>query len=231
MRLERDIKSLVLSYLLEKKIFKDQSLIINEFTYGSFSRRVDLALIQNNDFYGIEIKSEFDSLMRLEGQVSEYLKVFDKVIVVVASKHLEHAKNILPENVALWVISSAGIKVVRRGKKSKIKEKSTFINLMRVVDLIKLSKLFTTNLETRSRNELVKLVSKLPVSKLRETAFQALFRRYGDGSRLFFSIVKNRNVTNNDLEMLTQKVKSNDNRELSEIILDLNKNLNVLAQT
>ena len=225
MGLEIDIKSLVLNYLLEKQMVRPENLVINEFTYGNFSRRVDLAFIKNNEIYGIEIKSEFDTLNRLDGQVKEYLKVFDKVIVVVATKHLDHTLELLPESVALWEFNGERFKVVRRGKKVKIRDKSIFIDLMRVADLIKVSNCSGLSYETRSRRELSKVVSNLSTTKLREAAFTALFRRYSDGVSLFFNNVKHRRVENSDLTTLSLKPKEPTSRDLSDILEDLNKNL------
>lgn len=225
MRLEIDIKSLVLNYLMEKQIVGSEELVINEFTYGNFSRRVDLAFIKNNELYGIEIKSELDNLNRLDGQVKEYLKVFDKVIVVVATKHLDSAMELLPESVALWEFNGVGLKVIRRGKKVKIRDKSTFIDLMRVADLVRVSNLFGLSYETKTRHELSRVVSDLPANKLREAAFKALFRRYSDGVSLFFSNVKHRKVENSDLAILSQHTKESASRDLSDILEDLNKNL------
>ncbi|QIR07283.1 sce7726 family protein [Salinivibrio costicola] len=225
MGLEIDIKSLVLNYLFEKQMVSFGDLVINEFTYGNFSRRVDLAFIKNNEIYGIEIKSEFDTLNRLDGQVKEYLKVFDKVIVVVATKHLNHALEILPESVALWEFNGERLKVVRRGKKIKIRDKSVFIDLMRVTDLIKVSNFFGLKHETKSRHELSKVVLNLPTNKLREAALTALFRRYSDGVSLFFNNVKHRKVENSDLTTLSLNKKESASRDLSDILEDLNKNL------
>ncbi|MFN1552095.1 sce7726 family protein [Vibrio natriegens] len=225
MGLEIDIKSLVLNYLIEKQIVSSEDLIVNEFTYGSFSRRVDLAFIKNNEIYGIEIKSEFDTLNRLDGQVKEYLKVFDKVIVVAATKHLEHALDLLPESVALWEFNGERLKVLRRGKKVKIRDKETFIDLMRVADLVKVSNGFGLRYEAKSRYELSKVVSNLPATKLRDAAFKALFHRYSDGVCLFFNRVKHRRVENSDLTILSLNKKDSASRELSDILKDLNKNL------
>lgn len=225
MGLEIDIKSRILNHLLEKQIVRYGDLVINEFTYGNFSRRVDLAFIKNNEIYGIEIKSEFDTLNRLDGQVKEYQKVFDKVIVVVATKHLDHALALLPESVALWEFNKDRFKVVRRGKKVKIRDKSIFIDLMRVVDLIKVSNRFGLSYKTKSRNELSKVVSNLPINKLREAAFKALFCRYSDGVSLFFNNVKHRKVENSDLRTLSLNPKERSSRDLSDILEDLNNNL------
>ena len=225
MKFEIDIKALLINHLIEKKVIKEGSLIINEFTYGGFSRRVDLALVNNNEILGIEVKSEFDTLNRLDGQVSDYLKVFDKVIVVVATKHLEKAKKQLPDRVGIWEITDSGIKVINRGKKLKIKEKSIFIDLMRVVDLAKTSRLFELECDVRSRNELVKAVSKLSVTKLREAALRGLFNRYSDGVNLFLNSVKGRDVKNTDLLALSQNKKVKADKELPDIIADLNNKL------
>lgn len=225
MGLEIDIKSLILNYLFEKQIVNHDDLVINEFTYGNFSRRVDLAFIKRNEIYGIEIKSQFDSLNRLDGQVKEYLKVFDKVIVVVASKHLDHALGLLPKSVALWEFNGERLKVVRRGTKVRVRDKSIFVDLMRVVDLIKVANSFGLSYKTKNRKELSKVVSNLPTKTLRETAFKALFHRYSGGVSLFFNNVKYRKVENSDLTTLSPTIKERSNQDIADILEDLNKNL------
>ena len=58
--------------------------------------RVDLALV-NGSLHGYEIKSDRDTLTRLETQSEIYMKVFDRLTIVVGSKHLSSVGTRLPE--------------------------------------------------------------------------------------------------------------------------------------
>ncbi|WP_442638061.1 sce7726 family protein [Rossellomorea marisflavi] len=50
-----------------------------------------------NGFHGFEIKSEVDSLTRLESQVHYYSKVFRKCTLIVTEKHEEKAMDMIPD--------------------------------------------------------------------------------------------------------------------------------------
>ncbi len=52
--------------------------------------------VVNGELKGFEIKSDQDTLLRLRSQVALYCRVFDTVSIVVASKHLEEARKIVP---------------------------------------------------------------------------------------------------------------------------------------
>lgn len=61
-------------------------VIVDEFSGGSMRTRPDLALI-GNDFIFVEIKSDKDTLTRLENQIIDYKRYCDEVIVVIDIKH------------------------------------------------------------------------------------------------------------------------------------------------
>ena len=78
----------------------------------------------------IEIKSEKDSLFRLEGQLEEYRKYFDRVIVAVAGKYVEGVLAIADDDVAVWEVTSDGLKVIRKGRLIKNISKQNYLELM-----------------------------------------------------------------------------------------------------
>lgn len=65
--------------------------------------RADIAVI-NGHLAGFEIKSDVDSLMRLQAQVDGYNAVFDRVSLVVTERHLSHAEGLIPD---WWGLVSA----------------------------------------------------------------------------------------------------------------------------
>ena len=75
--------------------------------------RVDLALI-NGHLHGYEIKSDRDTLTRLDIQAEIYMKVFDRLTIVVGRKHLSSVCSRLPEWWGiLQAIQGGGGRVVR----------------------------------------------------------------------------------------------------------------------
>ncbi|SEQ15655.1 hypothetical protein SAMN02910289_01391 [Lachnospiraceae bacterium RM5] len=60
--------------------------------------RADIIMIQNSLIYGIEIKSDADTYVRLKSQIEDYDKFFDYNIIVVGSSHAYHVKEHIPEH-------------------------------------------------------------------------------------------------------------------------------------
>lgn len=112
--LEADIKALTLNYLRDKNIIDGNSIIMNELTIGDFSRRVDLAIFNKGKLIAFEIKSEADSLFRLNGQLDKYLEYFDKVIVVSDTKFVPSLLESLPNKIGLWEVEKSKIKIKKK---------------------------------------------------------------------------------------------------------------------
>jgi len=68
--------------------------------------RVDVAVI-NGHLAGYELKSERDTLRRLPTQVEIYSRVLDWATLVVAERHLDHARPLLPEWWGVMVATGA----------------------------------------------------------------------------------------------------------------------------
>ena len=64
------IKKMLLTHLLKCED-DSNSYAITEFSIANFTRRVDIFFVKDDTLHAFEIKSEFDSLNRLEGQISE----------------------------------------------------------------------------------------------------------------------------------------------------------------
>ena len=70
-------------------------LIAREVPFVSMRRRADLVAVDRIECttYGFEIKSDLDSLNRLENQLEDYRLTFNYVYVVTTEKHLEAVKS------------------------------------------------------------------------------------------------------------------------------------------
>lgn len=87
--------------------------LLSEYRVGS--SKADIVVV-NGTTTVYEVKSERDKLCRLPGQIEDYLKVFGRVNVILAEKHVEEAKKILPESVGIHRLTSRNqISVVREG--------------------------------------------------------------------------------------------------------------------
>jgi len=87
------------------------TLVVDELGLQHGKCRADIAVL-NGHFIGYEIKSDADSLRRLNNQITIYNSVFDRLFAVVATCHLDEAMTLLPD---WW-----GVISVSKGKRGAI---------------------------------------------------------------------------------------------------------------
>ncbi|MFC1782424.1 sce7726 family protein [Planctomycetota bacterium] len=72
------------------------TLVIDELGLNHGKCRADIAVV-NGHLVGYEIKSNNDSLRRLERQVKSYNAVFDRVYIIVGDRYINMIQNYIPE--------------------------------------------------------------------------------------------------------------------------------------
>jgi hypothetical protein len=85
--------------------------VLDEVVIGHGITRIDL-LIVNGDLHGFELKSDRDTLARLQHQVRLYNQVLNRATLVVGYHHAYEALKMVPE---WW-----GVKLVHQGKNGAI---------------------------------------------------------------------------------------------------------------
>ena len=220
--LENDIKASLIRDMAKKgKLQKYNDVIINELTLSRFKRRADLVIANASGLYAYEIKSEVDSLSRLEGQIEEYKKYFNKITIVCHRRHTSKVISMVSNNVAIWEFDAGKIKIVQRGKKQLITTPFHLLRLMNVVTLKKLAA--SNNLKSKdlSRKELEKALAKFPLKILREFARNSLANKYKATSDLFWRHFLDKGfIQADDIRFLspyriTQETPSGTNKEKS----------------
>lgn len=103
---DRDIRHALLNKVFADHMRDSDTLVVEELGLAYGQARVDVAVV-NGRLHGFEIKSDADTLQRLPGQIAAYNSVFDRVTIVVGSKHLVSAMAMIPD---WW-----GVKFVKRG--------------------------------------------------------------------------------------------------------------------
>ncbi|WP_188009058.1 sce7726 family protein [Grimontia hollisae] len=178
--LESDIKARLINHLYKKGRINSDSVVISELTISDFSRRVDLVVANQNGLTAYEVKSASDNLSRLTGQVDDYLRHFDKVIVVADTKHIKSTLQITPHNVGVIEISGDNFIVRRRGTKTRVSKKTPLISFLTTSEI---SKLLPANLKLSNRvskrNEALKATS---VKRLRAEVYNFLRRKFASTS-------------------------------------------------
>lgn len=95
---------------IARKILIGRHSVKNSTMFTEFRVGVSKAdcVIVNGISTCYEIKTDYDNLNRLTSQLESYVKIFDKVIVVVSEKHLDSVLNSAPELVGVILLNKKG---------------------------------------------------------------------------------------------------------------------------
>ena len=91
-----------------KKEYKTKHTFLQEVRIG---KNIADMVVVNGKSIAYEIKTEFDTFVRLETQLTSYLKVFDKVFMVISENHLKKLELLLDEK-----YSCVGIYIMKKNK-------------------------------------------------------------------------------------------------------------------
>jgi hypothetical protein len=105
---DADIREGLKRKLLRHHIEDQDTLVMDEVGLRHGAARIDV-LVVNGYLHGYELKSDSDTLRRLDNQIRVYCSVLDRVTMVVGEKHLDEVETAVP---AWW-----GIKVARQGRR------------------------------------------------------------------------------------------------------------------
>lgn len=113
------------------------ALVVDEWSVGS-STIADVATV-NGCLSGFEIKSDVDSLRRLERQVVGYEAVFDFSTAVVAERHLRDIRKALPVRWGISVARHYGeeieVEPLRRPKRNSRTDSRARVRLLRRAEI------------------------------------------------------------------------------------------------
>lgn len=101
---DADVRQALMADLNDQYQNDPNTCVVQEMGIWSGTARIDIAVI-NGELSGFELKSDRDTLDRLPYQSDIYSRVFDKITLVVGSKHIKKARPLIPK---WW-----GIKVAR----------------------------------------------------------------------------------------------------------------------
>lgn len=112
---------------------EEDTKVIDEMGLNQGSSIIDIAVI-NGKMVGYEIKSDRDTLKRLDGQISEYNKVFDFINIVTSKKYAPVIKNHVPD---WWGIievqeKNHAIKIFQR-RKAKLNKNVSAYSLLQLL--------------------------------------------------------------------------------------------------
>lgn len=146
------VKTLLIDFLMENY---DVELIALEVPYLFGYRRADLVSIINGNMIAFEIKSELDSLSKLESQINDYIDVFNKVYVVLAEKFKDCSViPKLPKKVGIFYIKHND-KIIchRKAREQKILKKEKLVYFFKKDEMNKINNI-DANLSLRKTRDI-----------------------------------------------------------------------------
>ncbi|GAA2033744.1 hypothetical protein GCM10009720_12840 [Yaniella flava] len=109
-------RSAIVQKILLGRHSLNTSTLLNEFRIGK--SRVDLAIL-NGKSTAYEIKSDRDSLKRINSQLDDYAKFFEEVYVVTSENRQNEVIASIPESTGLLILTSASKPALRTIRKSQ----------------------------------------------------------------------------------------------------------------
>ncbi|GAQ19554.1 hypothetical protein OPHB3_3523 [Oceanobacillus picturae] len=113
---DKEIRTTLISRLRGYKNCK----VFEEVTVPSGKARADIVSV-NGHVVAYEIKSDFDSIRRLESQITEYDKNFEMNYIVVGAKYANSIYNIIPDYWGVIVAQKTRINTIRLSFNRKAK--------------------------------------------------------------------------------------------------------------
>jgi hypothetical protein len=177
-RAETRMKAAVIDRLLGAGHVDADSVLISEMTVANWTRRADIVLA-NGKLWAFEIKSESDRLTRLPGQVSTFTTHFEKLVVVVAARFEEQARQMVPDGVGLWIEEEPGCLKERIRPKVLPLKMDAALSLMTATELRRfLICNGVKQIKDASRVALEDIARGFPVADIANAARDAVKRRY-----------------------------------------------------
>ena len=176
---DKDIREPLFDFLEEKfgkiRVFEEKR---------TGRARADVVMVTPTDLYGIEIKSDADTYVRLAGQVEEYNKHYDKNYIVVGTSHAIHVKEHVPEfwgiiTVELDAEANPDFYLLREAEKNpEVDNKSKIEFLWRPELNNLLAKNMLPKYRTKSKSAVQDiLLERVPDEILWPLAYEELFER------------------------------------------------------
>jgi len=180
---ENQLKARLLNELRRTKRISAATVIANELPLGTTGVRADLAFYAKT-FTGVEIKSDRDSLKRLDHQLPVYKQHFDRTILLVGSKHVPDLEALDLHGIEIWVANGLSLSRTQEGVK------------------VDRAQFHTAVLPSYLQQRLGSLPSELTTN--RTTFRQVFFGRFKSTSEIFWSATKDLTIGTEHLSMLSR---------------------------
>jgi hypothetical protein len=138
---DADIRAALLQRLFSCHAREPDVAFLEEIGLCRGQAYVDVTVV-NGSLHGYEIKSDRDSLRRLAGQVALYGRVLDRATLVVGTRHVEDADEVIPEwwEILIADVSAGAVRFRRRrrGRRNPARDCRALVELLWLSDALEL---------------------------------------------------------------------------------------------
>ncbi len=130
---DADVRAALASAIEREHVDDPTTRVIHELNLCQAAARIDLAVL-NGQMIGWEIKSHADNLARLPRQQEVYSRIFDRVWLAVAPRHLEAAMSQVPPWWGVVIADGSSgdceLRVVRRSALNREVDPASIVRLL-----------------------------------------------------------------------------------------------------
>jgi hypothetical protein len=193
---ENGIKAVALARIRREARGRVLPIVTSEFSLNGTGIRADLALLDRNTFYGVEIKSASDTLKRLPSQMKGYARYFDQTELIVAPKHIHGLRDVDLHGAKVWRAEVLGDWELHAPGELRRISGQWLLHLLTAEDERR-----ATRAIERQTAELLPI----DVDHARRAEFGRSFhKRYGETSARFWEAVRGRPIRVDDLKLLSR---------------------------
>jgi hypothetical protein len=168
------IKAELIEFIIKNNFenYSHSSVLVDEMPFLGRNRFADISLI-HNQIIGFEIKSHADSIDKLEDQIRDYQKIFDKVYLIVDEKF---------KNKVDYISKKVGIIIYNKELSSFKVKRSAKVNITTKEDIALLisKKYFTKTIENKglSISDIRNIEIKKTKHQLKNNIIESLYNKY-----------------------------------------------------
>lgn len=201
-RPEAKAKAALLDFLRSRGLLTAKAAATAELILDKYSVRADIVMCDPTDFHCFEIKTDRDTLVRLDRQLEVYDRHADFVTIVAATKHINTIISRVSPHVGIYELVGFDcpnpIRVVREPERSPSREVDAMLSLLPVTEL---QARFALS-GRLNREEAVAQAIELPETVKKQAVLAFLAERYGPNSRALLRAARRRRIQTADLAIL-----------------------------
>jgi hypothetical protein len=196
-------KAALLNFLRDSGGLTRGTAATTELILDKHSVRADVVLCNERGLHCFEIKTQRDTLSRLDNQVATYARHGDLVTVVAATKHINAVISRVPDYVGIYeLLSFSGIRVVREATVSPVLDTDAMLSILPVSEIA--SRL---RVNGRVRSEAVDKARLVPSEEKRTAVLEFFRQRYLPTTKAFLRASRRRAILPKDLVHLKRWIR------------------------